>query len=195
LQQNYAGKVIVMRAFLAIELPEQIKNGLAGICAGSSCEKGIKWVERDNFHLTLLFLGDIFSDQEQDLVERLALLAKKQPSMTITITDPGAFPDADRPKVIWMAVEAPRELYSLQKEIYRQVKEVGIRVRNNKFSPHITLGRGRAALPPLKTILPSANPLSGEAITVTSFSLIESVLTPRGPIYQVKKRLFFNRAW
>jgi 2'-5' RNA ligase len=92
-------------------------------------------------HLTLKFLGDV-SSENIGMVERiLQSEAAKRPVMEIGIGGIGAFPKTRHPRVIWIGIEAPSELFDLRRGIEDGVARLGYNYDKYDFTPHLTLGR------------------------------------------------------
>jgi 2'-5' RNA ligase len=63
------------------------------------------------------------------------------PGFEISVGNLGAFPSTSRPRVVWVGVEAPQELFTLQRGIENEAAQLGYAPENRPFSPHLTLGR------------------------------------------------------
>lgn len=181
----------VIRAFIAIDLPldvqecldqvsELMQNQLPGI--------PVRWVPAENIHLTLKFLGDVSPNNIDVLAEILRAEALSQGPMEISVGQMGAFPKIRRPRVIWVGVEAPQELLSMQRSIDLQTARVGYAPDRRKFSPHLTLGRvSRNASP--KEVSQIGKVLSEQKIgflgvaRVRAVHLFRSDLKPGGAVY------------
>ena len=141
----------VLRAFVAIELPQaiqfrleqvstQLKQDLEGI--------SVRWVPVPKIHLTLFFLGDVSVANLQLLKDNLHSEAVIHHPFEISIGKLGAFPSLQRPRVIWVGVEAPTELGVFQTGIENRMTRLGYPREERPFSPHLTLGRvSRNSLP------------------------------------------------
>lgn len=173
-----------MRLFIAISPPDEIKDKIANLTDSlSSGEPGLKRVSKENCHLTLKFLGEV-GEKKAERVE--ATISKiKAEKFKITLEGTGAFPSETYVKVVWVGVKEGREaLIDLQKEIDEELSKIGFR-KEKYFKPHLTLARVKF----LKDKLGSLERLKkadfvGE-FTAESIELVESTLTPKGPIYKV----------
>ena len=92
-------------------------------------------------HLTLKFLGDISTENIEMVEKILQSEAKKRPVMEIGIGGIGAFPKMRHPRVIWIGVEAPTDLFDLRRGIEDGVARLGYNYDKYEFTPHLTLGR------------------------------------------------------
>lgn len=136
-----------IRAFIAIELPEDIHQKLGELektiqtRAGESVRKAVRWVPASNMHLTLKFLGEVSGGNLEALASILGNESERHTSFDLTVGSLGAFPNLHRPRVIWVGVKAPAELFALQKAIEAETRHLGYPNEDRPFSPHLTLGR------------------------------------------------------
>jgi len=136
--------VSVIRAFIAVDLPQDVQECLEQISTQLKEEIGdipIRWVPSENIHLTLKFLGDVSLSNLDVLKELLKAEAAVQKPMVISVGRVGAFPKIRSPRVIWVGVEAPEELTALHRGIDTQTTKIGYTPDKRSFSPHLTLGR------------------------------------------------------
>ena len=142
----------VIRAFIAIELPQEIQERLHQIINQLKEQMGdvpVRWVDPENIHLTLKFLGDVSVTNIQVLQELLHAEVNSYKPMVISVGGVGAFPKLRSPRVIWVGVESPPEMVSIQRGIDAQTARIGYPSDSRPFSPHLTLGRvSRNASPP-----------------------------------------------
>ena len=112
-----------LRAFIAIELPEEARRNLDEVekrfqsLIGDSARRAVRWVPSANMHLTLKFLGEMPKANVQPLVDMLEAATARSAAFDFTIEGTGAFPNTRRPRVIWAGANAPSELLSLQQRI------------------------------------------------------------------------------
>ena len=110
-----------MRSFIAIELTNEIKDELAQIQARLKYSGAdVKWVEKNNIHLTLKFLGEVSEDKIKTVVSILDDIAKGSKPFEMTIRDIGAFPKIDYPRVVWVGLDKGA---SESKEIVQRIEE------------------------------------------------------------------------
>lgn len=180
-----------IRSFIAIELPGEIKQALAELqrkfkAAGSLA---VKWVDPENIHLTLKFLGDIDADSPEKIVKALEEAANGITSFDIEVRELGVFPNMNRIQIIWVGLHGELEkLGQLQKHIETSLKPLGFPPENRPFTPHLTLARVRDYARPderqkLGQTISTANFDGKYTIKVTTVNLMRSQLTPEGPIY------------
>ncbi|MCX5707475.1 MAG: RNA 2',3'-cyclic phosphodiesterase [Candidatus Omnitrophica bacterium] len=178
-----------MRAFIAIELPQEIKDVLAKLQAKLKLAGAdVKWVEPKNIHLTLKFLGEIDEQAQKRITAKLEEISSAHQEFVISLSSCGAFPSINSPRVIWAGIEqGDKEVSAIAEVIETQLESIGIPKETREFSSHITLGRTRSSknrhelaqalselsLKPLKNQFPASK-----------ITLFKSTLTPRGPIYE-----------
>ncbi len=174
------------RCFIAIDLPKTVKKDLAGIQKRfSSWPTRVKWVEEQNFHLTLKFLGDVSELQIQVLEAGLEKVSSVHRKCQIKISGLGAFPGLKNPKVIWAGVEdLNRDLYLLWSGIEKELAGMGFAPEEKPFSPHLTLGRVKdpRPAPGFREIIQTLE-LKNYLIPVTEIRLMRSQLSRTGPVY------------
>lgn len=134
----------VIRTFIAVDLPPAVLDALDQISTQLQDKlpnTPVRWVNVEKMHLTLKFLGDV-STENIGMVERiLKSEAAKRPVMEIGIGGIGAFPKTRHPRVIWIGIEAPTELFDLRRGIEDGVARLGYNYDKYEFTPHLTLGR------------------------------------------------------
>jgi 2'-5' RNA ligase len=181
----------VIRAFIAIDLPPDVQDCLKQISEQLKTEvgeKAVRWVPVSNIHLTLKFLGDVSINNLDVLKEIITAEAALQKPMEFSIGRLGAYPKSRRPRVIWVGVEAPPELISLQRGIETRTAKVGYPQDTRKFSPHLTLGRvSRNASPEevreIGDVICNSKLGFLGAARVQDVHLFKSDLQPTGAIY------------
>ena len=134
----------VIRAFIAIELPAEIQENLDQISTQLKQRLNdlpVRWVPGKNMHLTLKFLGDVSVANIGMLQEVLQTEAAAVRSFEFSVGTIGAFPNAQRPRVVWIGIEAPPELAALQASLENHLARLGYSREERPFSPHLTLGR------------------------------------------------------
>lgn len=134
----------VIRAFIAIDLPPEIRQRLDQVIAQLTQRlEGIpvRWVPAGNIHLTLKFLGDVSVANVEMLKKVLQTEAETHHRFEVSVGGLGAFPNNRQPRVVWAGVEAPQELGSLQRNIDTAMAKLGYNREERPFSAHLTLGR------------------------------------------------------
>jgi 2'-5' RNA ligase len=153
---------------------------------GTGC--GIKWVEPDNIHLTLKFLGDVPSSGLPEIKAAMAQTAQNFPPFSMEVTELGAFPDASHPRIIWAGVgQGAQTLSGIASSLETNLEKLPVAKDNRTFSAHITLGRVRSpkGKDRLFEILKTTAIPSGLLQTIDRLTLFQSHLTAQGPVYSV----------
>jgi len=184
-----------MRTFLALELPVEIKNQISDIKEEFRAfhPQGIKWVEDDNIHITLQFIGET---KTQDMAEISDFLKKEfsqiskikffSPLMQIV---PGR-----NPRIIWLHLETEnKEIYRFSKNIKSYLQKLGYSLDKKPLRFHITLGRIKKRLPDLfiQSVLTKEIPFS--EIEVSEACFYQSILRPQGPMYNGITNYIFSK--
>jgi len=180
-----------IRAFIAIELPSQIKAALSQLQDNLKTGKSasVKWVGPEGIHLTLKFLGNVDEAEVPALNKALSEAVRGVAPFNLELGEPGAFPSIHAPRVVWVGIGGEIEpLRTLHNNIDRVLIPLGFPPEKRAFSPHLTLGRVREeALPGEKRRLAEsvAGLKTGEksSFKVESLSLMRSRLTREGAIY------------
>jgi len=181
-----------MRAFISIELPENVKAGIfhtfeklkgSGFCSGN-------FVEKNNLHLTLKFLGDISEEDAEKIAQKLSEIDfRKFAAETGEIS---FFPNEDYVKVIWVELVS-KEIFGIKKIIEEKLSEIGIPKEEREFSSHITVARIKNIKDKVK-FAEKIKDLKSEKyfFIIDELSLIKSELTKEGPKYKVLKNFVFR---
>jgi 2'-5' RNA ligase len=146
-----------MRLFIAISLPEKVKNEIE--TAQNELRRAlpigsVRWTKREQIHLTLKFLGEVPADQTEALTQSIQEACKKFPPLRLRAARIGFFPNANLPRVIWAGVnDRAGGLPTLQFKIESAVKEFGTQGPEKTFIGHITLGRAQNLKRPQAEIL------------------------------------------
>jgi RNA 2',3'-cyclic 3'-phosphodiesterase len=180
-----------IRTFIAVELPSDVRNALEALQGKlkSGGDRQVKWVEPENMHLTLHFLGNIDPLTVDKVVSAINQGAIGTHPFQIQVGGLGVFPNAQRVRVIWVGLAGDIEkLAGLQKSIGANLEPIGFIPEKRPFTPHLTLGRvkefarpeERAAIGQIIVKTPFNQKFE---ITVSTVNLMKSQLTRQGPIY------------
>ena len=133
-----------IRTFLALELPQTVRKKLsahAELISGHDKLQQIRWLPKENYHLTLSFLGNL----EYVVISSLQLKLEKNLSFIKVIpfrfAEIAPFPFSGTPKIAAAMLEHSDELMQLQHNTAKCVRDVGIFLEHRRFTPHVTLGR------------------------------------------------------
>jgi 2'-5' RNA ligase len=169
------------RLFVAIDMPEQVKEAVAGI-AGRDLA-GARLVPKEQLHLTLRFIGD--ADEAQFQAIKKALGSIQGAHFPLFLKEVGHFPPGRRPRVLWVGMEESAPLRKLQQEVEQALLAAGVPPEERGFSPHITLARLKET-PPGKVITLEEKHRQFKAgpFPVEEFYLYSSTLTREGAIHK-----------
>jgi len=181
----------LIRAFIAIELPPELKKELTKVETQLKINSPpvIKWIEPGSIHITLKFLGETSDAILDDLILAMEESVVGVSPFKLDVRQLGAFPGVDRPQVIWVGVSGEMEkLKQLQKNLEKNTEQLGFKRESRTFSPHLTLGRVRDGARPddiqrISKLLNETVFTALHNISVNQINLMKSVLTPTGAIH------------
>ncbi len=169
-----------MRAFIAINLPEEIKDILYNLQGKLKGIGKVNWIHKKNLHLTLKFLGYIDEESLNKVNETLSKIKFKQ--FELALDKLGAFSIITKPRVIWISVKPSQKVIELQQKIDGEL--LNLFPKKQKFEAHITLGRMKLIKD--REILKKINDCNIKGnFEVKSFELMESKLSKEGSKYYV----------
>lgn len=173
-----------MRLFIAIDLPETIKDQIQPLQANPL--KGAKWTRPESWHITLHFIGE----SEEELIKE-ALQEVKGESFSFQLRGVGTFPQSGEPNVLWLGLDAPRALTSLHKSIGEALKPHGYVPESRPYNAHLTLARFKELKPShedLEKYLHQYSNFETERFEINRFVLYQSELQKTGAVYTVRER-------
>ena len=176
-----------MRTFIAIELDSDVKRRIMKASEKVRNElKGVKWVERQNLHITLKFLGEVNKEQIEKLKKVIDEISSQQQKFKISGGYLGAFPSLERARVVFFGIESGKaSVIRIFEVLERKLVKNGFLKDNRPYHPHITIGRAKRRFFDLK---PYKGTKVGFEYEVRSIVLYKSTLRPEGPIYEVIHR-------
>ena len=181
-----------IRAFVAIELSEEIKQALRGVQVKLKTMPGadrVRWVAPNNMHLTLKFLGEVPTVRVKELTGALEQVSTDWAPFTLTARALGCFPNTRRPNVVWVGLEGDLgQLTELAQQIETTYAQLGFPPEGRPFAPHLTLGRIPREVRPadraeLGTTIEKFPRADYGTLDVSTVYFIQSDLRPAGPIY------------
>ena len=135
----------VLRLFVAISLPDDVKDQIERTqreLRDTLPGNFVRWTRREQFHLTLKFLGDVAESQVKELIEALRAACLNFAALRLRAERIGFFPDIRFPRVVWVwAHDAGDILPRLQQAIETGTKNFTTEKSEGKFTGHVTLGR------------------------------------------------------
>ncbi|QOR65885.1 RNA 2',3'-cyclic phosphodiesterase [Cytobacillus suaedae] len=129
--------------FIALSLPQPIREVLTGVKELVEPKLPFKtWVHPQDLHITLAFLGNPSSLSQMGAVKgKLKIVSAKHSSFTLELDGFGIFGKSDSPRILWSALKEQNYLLQLQKDIYQACTEIGFKLEDRPYKPHITLAR------------------------------------------------------
>jgi 2'-5' RNA ligase len=176
-----------MRLFYCFELPPDVQAELDRIAQPlRTIEARVTWVRRENFHVTLKFLGEVESTDADPLKALGAQIAPLFPKFELAFDTVGAFPNSQRPRVLWIGSrQAPPVVFEFHQGLERELTKMGFEA-DRRFAPHVTVGRVKeehtARLAQFASIMSQIKSFECRAL-ITGLTLMESTLSPGGAIY------------
>jgi len=180
-----------VRCFIAIELPDGVKRGLKELQAQlkSGGQAPVKWVDPDNIHLTLKFLGNVAIDKTGEITAALTKAVQGVSPFQLEVRELGVFPNPRRVQIIWVGVSGEVDkLASLQQRLESNLEGLGFVPEGRRFTPHLTLARLRDRAAPdererLGQLIADTESDAAYSFPVEAINLMKSQLTREGPIY------------
>lgn len=178
------------RLFVAIDLGEGARAAL--VAAQRACHGlalPVRWVDPQGAHLTLKFLGDTEVGRVGALAATLRAVAAGQRPFDLRTGGLGAFPNARRPRVLWLGLTGDLErLARLQRAVEVALGELGFPPEVRPFRPHLTLGRPREGTRPggaddLTAAIAASSRWPAAPLPVDAVRLMRSKLGPGGARY------------
>jgi 2'-5' RNA ligase len=177
------GRTVMPRLFVALDLPQEIKQSLEPLSRGLG---DVRWLGPEQQHLTLRFIGELDNGRMNDVIDALALIVGEP--FELRLKGLGHFPPRGEPRVLWVGVERSPSLGQLKRRIDWALRQVGLAPESRKFAPHVTLARIKGPLSPtrLGTYLMRHSLYQSALFPVSAFHLFSSWLRSDGAQYRVE---------
>jgi 2'-5' RNA ligase len=181
-----------IRTFIAVELSAAVCEQIARMqnrLRREEASRIVRWVQPQNIHLTLHFLGDTPVGQLPEIEEALRAICSACEPFALQFGLLGCFPNVHNPRVLWIGVEEPSgNLARLHGQITRAMEPLGFKPEKRPFTPHLTLGRVKRHVSKrerqrLGDIIGSIQVPALPRTYVEAISFIRSQLRPSGPHY------------
>lgn len=174
-----------LRLFIGVSVP---RDHLERIDAamGQFRDQTVKarWIDLENQHVTLKFLGSTPADRLQDVERVCAMVAASRSPSAVTLTNTGAFPSRTRVRVLWVGIEDPSGLLAgLAADLDQAFEPLGFAPEGRSFTPHLTLCKFKIPVP-MKSGLPELDPAGLEPFDIDRLELFRSHLSPKGARYE-----------
>lgn len=146
----------------------------------------IKWVNTNDFHLTLRFIGNTTREELYNLVDQLKYIGESNHPFQLEIKGAGYFNAKDKPRVLFVNICDSEPLFSLVKDVEKAVVACGFHQELKPFCPHLTLGRIKHLESRTRfcSIVDDLRNVKYQNVKVAEFVLYQSILKTEGPIYK-----------
>lgn len=176
------------RLFVAVDLPAEIRERLSSLCCGLP---GARWVEPDQMHLTLRFIGDVDGGMFKRIREVLADVHSEP--FWMRLDGIGFFPPRGNPRVVWAGISKNDQLIQLRNRIESVLVRKGLEPEGRKYSPHITLARLKNTPGSrIGAYLAHNGLFATEEFLITEFLLYSSVLNAKGAKHYIEEAYSLN---
>lgn len=183
-----------MRAFLAIEIEDNMKEIIIKFINRLKTSGDVSWVKREQIHITLFFFEDLKEENLEELFERMERLARKLEPFHIEVKGTNYFGRKEKPRVLFLELKGEIDkLKTLQSQISSSLKELNY-FEDKEFHPHLTLGRNRGDknINRLIESLLSFKNNSFGSFMVDGFTLFKSELKPTGAIHTPIRKFYLG---
>jgi 2'-5' RNA ligase len=182
-----------MRTFIAVGLDDAVRQRTVALQRQlAHASTAVKWVEPENLHFTLLFLGEVEARELLDVCRVVSRAAATIEPFELEVVGVGGFPNLRRPRTLWLgAGEGALQMVALHDALEAPLLDLGAYRREDRgFTPHVTLGRLKTddATDELRAELAKQAAWPGGRQAVTEVRVMTSELTREGPEYTVVGR-------
>jgi len=176
------------RLFIAIKIIpiRKLNEAYSDIKNELKIEK-IRWVNTENLHFTLKFLGDTDENKIPEIIESLNKVSKVNKKSNVSIFGLGEFPNINRPRVIWLGMKDYDSIKLLNNDIEQSMRLLGFEKNDYEFKPHLTIGRIKYLKNKelLKKLYAKYKSTYFQSLEVDEFQLFESDLSSGKPVYTI----------
>lgn len=169
----------MIRLFVGLALPEAIVSALDRLTSGMP---GARWVEPENFHITLRFIGEVDEVDAEDIHHELTRV--RAPRFSLSLAGVDAFGRGPKTRALWAGVEKSKALHLLRGRVESAVVRAGQPPETRKFVPHVTLARfHQAPAMRIQSFIEGNNLFRAGPFEVDRFVLFESETGEGGAVY------------
>ncbi|SFJ70867.1 RNA 2',3'-cyclic phosphodiesterase [Thermoflavimicrobium dichotomicum] len=135
--------IVTKRIFVAVPLPSGSKEQLAGqVEQWKQAFPFQKWVDPEDYHITLFFLGNCTEGKIDQVVSALEKVVSTIRPFSLSFSHLGTFGNKNQPRIFWMGMEGDlSQLQMLQQRVVQTLEPIGFRAEDRPYRPHITLAR------------------------------------------------------
>ncbi|RNI07519.1 RNA 2',3'-cyclic phosphodiesterase [Methanohalophilus halophilus] len=174
--------------FVAVELPVDFTQVIKEVQENFRELGKMKIVPAELVHVTLKFLGEVDEDKIAEITQSLENISCEP--FTCLIKGVGIFPNAKRPRVLWLGIEG--DFGPLYKQVEYYLEKEGFESDTREFTAHATIARikhiPRSNMNQFASIVEETEDVEFGKFTVDNFRLKKSILTPEGPVYETLRQ-------
>ena len=181
-----------MRIFIAIAVPDEVKSTLASATQRlAPFASDVKWCGRDQFHITLAFLGEIVPAFLPHVTTALSRVCASTPPFVCHAYGLGFFGSKRNPRTLWAGIDPVPELGDLYERLRTELKKYGFKNDESDLRPHVTLARCRESTNNKAVVeaMDADNAVEFGSWLVSRVTIFESRQTPRGSVYRAVERV------
>ena len=183
-----------IRTFIAVDVSNEIRNAAAKtIYRLSSDSVDFNWLEKENLHITLNFLGDVEEAEVPAVCSLVSETVSDFDSFELAVRGLGCFPKPEKPRVMWMGIEfGGEELIALNGKLSEALETMRFPRDRHDYRPHLTLGRIRRGgrwSPALTAAVEKGGNVPGGSMMVDQVTVYSSFLDRSGPTYTAMSRI------
>ncbi|MBU4288720.1 MAG: RNA 2',3'-cyclic phosphodiesterase [Proteobacteria bacterium] len=176
-----------IRTFIAFKLPKNIISYIRKIQEDiKSYAFKVRWVNLENIHITLKFLGNINYTDIERISETIITSVNGYAPISLEVKGAGVFPNIKRPRVIWVGITGEiKKLTGIQKDIEQNLEKLGFPPEKRPFKGHLTLGRIKGKIDPKKLLdaMKKFEKFESELFIADKIFLFKSDLKSTGSVY------------
>lgn len=176
------------RLFIAIKIDNS--NSLLKVLEetrSSLKQESIKWIDPDNLHLTMAFLGDTDELLIPKIKSAMDNIISNSSQLNMELNSVGVFKSINFPTVLWIGIKPNKVMSEIKSKLDLQLKNIGFVIEMREFRPHLTIGRIKSITDKKNLELLLKKSLNKEIVIqpVSEIILFESILSSEGPTYKV----------
>ena len=155
--------------FFAVKLPDDIKQSIHDELNNvQHIFQFQRWVHREDYHITLAFLGAADEQRLQEAIDLVGKAIKDEKSFRLQIIGLNTFGNSKAPRIFWGAVNEEERLYELQAIVHKKCLAAGFTLESRPYHPHITIARKWSANEEFDTqLLTKHNPFQEKPLCFT----------------------------
>jgi RNA 2',3'-cyclic 3'-phosphodiesterase len=177
---------IMKRIFIAIKVnPGETFSELISTFRSDLRNDNIKWINPENIHITLVFLGNTEENLIKDIGSMLEKICKNSGVFDLVIRGTGVFRNINDPRIIWTNIDHSEKLLMIADKILSGLTQMNIKLEDKPFKPHITIGRIKHLnnKDTFRKLTEKYQTVELQKIHVSEVILYESILLEHGPKY------------